>query len=67
MEWLDWPNNALEDKSPREACMTEAGKAKVAKLIRGMGSPTTHGVIVPRDAMLREWGLPQLMESADNN
>ncbi len=65
MAWLDLPNNALEDKSPREACKTEAGKAEAATLIRGMGSPTTYGVIAPRDAMLRELGLPPLMESAD--
>ena len=33
-------------------------KAKVGNLIRGMGSPTTYGVEVPRQAMLRELGLP---------
>ena len=36
---------------------TKSGKAKVTALIRGMGSPTTYGVEVPRQAMLRELGL----------
>ena len=52
------------NKSPREACKTKHGKAKVTKLIRGMGSPTTYGVKVPRQAMLLERGLPQLTEPA---
>ena len=64
MAWLDRPMEWLDEKSPREACKTEDGKAKVTKLIRGMGSPTTYGVKVPRQAMLLELGLPQLTESA---
>ena len=57
MAWLDRPLACLDDKTPREACETKSGKAKVAALIRGMGSPTTYGVEVPRQAMLRELGL----------
>jgi hypothetical protein len=62
MAWLERPMEWLDDKSPREACKTERGKAKVGTLIRGMGSPTTYGVEVPRQAMLRELGLPPLTE-----
>ena len=57
MVWIDRPLACLDDKTPREACETKSGKAKVAALIRGMGSPTTYGVKVPRQAMLRELGL----------
>lgn len=57
MDWLDQPIDWLDDQTPREASKTEAGKKKVAELIRGMGSPTTYGVEVPRQAMLRELGL----------
>jgi hypothetical protein len=57
MAWIDRPLACLDDKTPREACETKSGKAKVAALIRGMGSPTTYGVKVPRQAMLRELGL----------
>lgn len=57
MAWLDRPLACLDDKTPREACETKSGKDKVATLIRGMGSPTTYGVEVPRQAMLRELGL----------
>ena len=57
MAWIDLPLACLDDKTPREACETKSGKAKVAALIRGMGSPTTYGVKVPRQAMLRELGL----------
>lgn len=64
MAWLDRPMEWLDSRSPREVCETEAGKAKVATLIRGMGSPTTYGVEVPRQAMLRELGLPPLTEPA---
>ena len=60
MAWLDRPMEWLDEMSPREACKTAGGKAKVGTLIRGMGSPTTYGVEVPRQAMLRELGLPLL-------
>ena len=62
MAWLDQPVEWLDDKSPREACRTKRGEAKVGTLIRGMGSPTTYGVEVPRQAMLRELDLPPLTE-----
>ena len=64
MAWLDRPMEWLDDKSPREACKTEGGKARVATLIRGMDHPTTYGVEVPRQAMLRELGPPPLTEPA---
>ena len=64
MSWLDKPIEWLDNKTPREVSKTEAGKAKVAALIRGMGSPTTYGVEVPRQSMLRELGLPPLAEPA---
>lgn len=64
LAWLDQPLEWLDDKSPREACRTKRGKARVGTLIRGMGSPTTYGVEVPRQAMLRELGLPPLTEPA---
>ena len=64
MAWLDRPMEWLDEKSPREACKTEGGKVKVGTLIRGMGSPTSYGVEVPRQAMLRELGLPPLTEPA---
>jgi uncharacterized protein (DUF2384 family) len=57
MEWLNRPIAGLDDKTPRECCETQSGKAKVAALIRGMGSPTTYGVEVPRQTMLCELGL----------
>ena len=63
MEWLDWPMDWLNGLTPRRACETEAGKARVAELIRGMGSATTYGVEVPRAAMLLELGLPPLTQS----
>jgi len=57
MDWLDRPIAGLDDRRPRECCETRSGKAKVAALIRDMGSPTTYGVEVPKQAMLRELGL----------
>ncbi len=65
IDWLDQPIDWLNDQTPREACRSKAGKAKVAALIRGMGSPTTYGVEVPREAMLRELGLPPIAPSVD--
>ncbi|NQT88281.1 DUF2384 domain-containing protein, partial [bacterium] len=39
MAWLDKPVPALGDKTPREACRTEAGKQRVARLIRAIPAP----------------------------
>ncbi len=57
MDWIDQPLECLEGKTPREACETQSGKAKVAALIRGMGSTSAYGVEVPKKAMLQELGL----------
>ena len=61
MNWLDEPIPMLDGKTPRQACKSKSGKAKVSALIRGMEPPMmggdAHGVDIPREAMLRELGL----------
>jgi len=60
MEWLDTLLPILEDKSPRQACRTPAGRRQVTTLIRTMPDPMGQAgsVKVPREAMLQELGLP---------
>ena len=60
MEWLDIPLPALGDRTPRQACSSEKGREKVARMIRSI--PRSRGpggadVEPPRDAMLEELGL----------
>lgn len=60
MRWLDEKIPALCGKTPREACRTEAGRRRVAQMIRSMPRPTTGTgppVDVPREEMLRELGI----------
>ena len=59
MNWLDTPLPALKGRTPREACRDEQGRAEVTTLIRNMPDPAGNvPVAVPREAMLRELGLP---------
>ena len=59
MEWTDMPLPALGGKTPRQACRTEAGRQQVMMLIRTMPDPMGPGSVrVPREAMLRELGMP---------
>ena len=60
MKWLDSPLPLLDGNTPRELTKTEAGRKKVAMLIRAIPAPTGNpGIVVdiPRDEMLRELGL----------
>ncbi len=58
MAWLDTPLPALGGKTARQACRTEAGRQKVAMLIRTTPDPVgPASVRAPREAMLRELGL----------
>lgn len=59
MDWLDTPLPMLNGRTPREACRDEQGRAEVATLIRTIPDPSGNvPVAVPREAMLRELGLP---------
>ena len=59
MNWLDTPLPTLKGRTPREACRDEQGRAEVTTLIRTMPDPAGNvPVAVPREAMLRELGLP---------
>ena len=56
--WIDMSLPALNGKTPRQACRTEAGRQQVMMLIRTMPDPMGPGSVrVPREAMLRELGL----------
>jgi hypothetical protein len=56
--WIDMSLPALNGKTPRQACQTEAGRQQVMMLIRTMPDPMGRGTVrVPREAMLRERGL----------
>ncbi|MFO7947559.1 MAG: antitoxin Xre/MbcA/ParS toxin-binding domain-containing protein, partial [Armatimonadota bacterium] len=60
ISWLDTPLAALDGKTPREACDTEAGRRKVAMLIRTIPAPEGNAgvqVEVPRREMLQQLGL----------
>ncbi len=60
MGWLDTPIPALNNKTPRQAVKTKAGRQEVVMLIRTMPDPTGPAPIqVPRNAMLAELGLAQ--------
>ena len=61
MGWLDMPLPVLGGKTPRETCRTEAGRRKVASMIRTMPDPMGDAdVEVPRQAMLRELGIEDI-------
>ena len=60
MNWLDEPLPILDDKTPRQACKTKAGKQKVAMLIRTIPQPVGNDGVeidIPRQEMLRSLGL----------
>ncbi len=60
ISWLDRPLQALDGKTPREACDTQAGRRKVAMLIRTIPAPEGNAgvqVEVPRREMFRQLGL----------
>ena len=60
MGWLDSPLPMLGGKTPRQMCKTEAGRKKVAMVIRTIPNPVGNqgvAIDVPRDEMLRELGL----------
>jgi len=58
MGWIDTPLPVLRNKTPREACRTDAGRQQVTMLIRTIPDPMGPAPIgVPREAMLRELGL----------
>ena len=62
MRWLDEPIPALGGKTPRRTCSTEAGKRRVAAMIRSIPSiPGPGGLKIqpPRKEMLKELGLEE--------
>jgi len=65
MAWLDTALPALNGKTPRQACRTEAGRQEVAMLIRTMPDPVGRAAVrAPREAMLRELELGKEASSA---
>ncbi|MCH8216931.1 MAG: SEC-C domain-containing protein [Planctomycetes bacterium] len=59
MEWINASLPTLDHQTPRQACRTEAGRQRVATLIRTIPDPTGPAPVrVPREVMLRELGLP---------
>jgi len=59
MGWIDASLPTLDHQTPRQACRTEAGRQRVATLIRTIPDPTGPAPVrVPREVMLRELGLP---------
>ena len=59
MGWVDTSLPTLDHQTPREACRTEAGRQRVAMLIRTIPDPMGPAPVrVPREALLRELGLP---------
>lgn len=60
LRWLDTPIPILDGLTPRQACKTEAGRRRVAIIIRTMpDSMTPTGPIAPpRALLLKELGLP---------
>lgn len=61
LRWLDEQIPALDGKTPREAASSEAGRARIAAMIRSMPRPRGLGgdFDVPREEMLRELGIDQ--------
>ncbi len=59
MRWVDEKIPALGDVTPREACATEEGRRRVARLVRAMPAVGTPAgpLAAPREAILRELGL----------
>ncbi|MBN1845317.1 MAG: DUF2384 domain-containing protein [Sedimentisphaerales bacterium] len=60
MGWLDSPLPMLDGKTPRQMCLSEAGRQKVATLIRTIPTPVGNPGVkidIPRQQMLRELGL----------
>ena len=60
MNWIDAPIPALNGRTPREACATQAGRRKVAILINTKPSllgPEGTPVDVPRKQMRTELGF----------
>lgn len=56
--WLDESIPALGGLTPRQACRTADGRAKVARLIRTYPEPMgIPGIVVPREEMMRRLGL----------
>ncbi|MCC6579111.1 MAG: hypothetical protein IT440_01625 [Phycisphaeraceae bacterium] len=59
MQWLDMSLPVLGGQTARQACRTASGREQVTMLIRTMPDPLGNVQIqVPREAMLRELGLP---------
>lgn len=61
MGWLDTPLPMLAGKTPRQLCSTEAGRRKVAILIRTIPKPVIMNpgvdIDIPSKEMFRELGL----------
>jgi len=60
MKWLDMPLPVLDGKTPRQTCKTEAGRQKVAMLIRTTSPPAGNAsaqIDIPRQEMFRSLGL----------
>ena len=60
MGWLDSPLPALEGKTPRQMCRSNAGQQKVAMLIRSISSPVGNPGVkieVPYQEMFKELGI----------
>jgi len=58
MQWLDTPLSILGGKTPREVSRTSEGRGLVAELIRGIPDTSDPTLKPPREAMLKELGLP---------
>lgn len=61
MAWLDQPIPLLNGLTPRQACATEGGRRRVARLIRTMPAVLASGgnIEPPRQRLLRELGLAE--------
>lgn len=61
MAWLDQPIPLLNGLTPRQACATEDGRRRVARLIRTMPAVLASGgnIEPPRQWLLRELGLAE--------
>lgn len=57
--WLDEPVPALGNRTPRKSCKTEAGRRRVAQLVRTMPPMQIPGGTIPppREELLRELGI----------
>lgn len=61
MAWLDQPIPLLNGLTPRQACATEDGRRRVARLIRTMPAVLASGgnIEPPRQWLMRELGLAE--------